>query len=312
MKPIRIAVAAQVIFLTWNGLPASAQFGAQLGSAPPTGQPVAPYFEGWFANPDGTYTFSFGYHNFNTEGSLEIPIGPDNFITPSEFDSGEQPTHFPSSPRRDRGIFTVTVPAEFGDGRDVVWTIRANGVPLSVPAHVGVGAYQLDHFPKPAGSLPPTVRLAPDAPVLVGLAGVIGDPGAPGADLLGTSRNPLELQARVGEPLTLKVWAEDNFEEGSREPEEIHVNWRKHQGPAGEIDFSGNAEERNEEDPVEDQDNGPEAELEGDGSIVRTATFPAPGEYLLRVVVDNFGVDDSSAGSQCCWTNAFVRVTVTE
>jgi hypothetical protein len=38
--------------------------------------------------------------------------------------------------------------------------------------------------------------------------------------------------------------------------------------------------------------------------------FSAPGEYMLRVRVDNFGITDSAPGQQCCWTNGYVRVKV--
>jgi hypothetical protein len=41
------------------------------------------------------------------------------------------------------------------------------------------------------------------------------------------------------------------------------------------------------------------------------ATFTVPGEYLMRARVDNFNSADSSGGDQCCWTNAYIRVTVT-
>ncbi len=54
---------------------------------------VAPFFDGWYANPDGTISLSFGYSNLNKE-TVEIPLGPNNFITPKEFD-GRQPTSFP-------------------------------------------------------------------------------------------------------------------------------------------------------------------------------------------------------------------------
>ena len=50
-----------------------------------------PIFEGWFQSEDGTYTLSFGYISMNLEGALHIPLGPDNFIEPSEYDGG-QPT----------------------------------------------------------------------------------------------------------------------------------------------------------------------------------------------------------------------------
>src|SRR5881296_779988 len=42
------------------------------------GQDVSPTFQGWKMNPDGTYTFYFGYFNRNSEEEVDIPIGPDN------------------------------------------------------------------------------------------------------------------------------------------------------------------------------------------------------------------------------------------
>ena len=42
------------------------------------------------------------------------------------------------------------------------------------------------------------------------------------------------------------------------------------------------------------------------------ATFDMPGEYVLLGQVDNFRRPDSSSGNQCCWTNGYVRVNVTE
>ena len=44
---------------------------------------------------------------------------------------------------------------------------------------------------------------------------------------------------------------------------------------------------------------------------VTAATFDAPGEYVLRVRVDNFTIYDSSFGNMCCWSNGYVRVRVT-
>ncbi|HEY6372714.1 MAG TPA: hypothetical protein VIX37_19200, partial [Candidatus Sulfotelmatobacter sp.] len=44
------------------------------------GQDVTPAFEGWIANPDGTFTLYFGYMNRNYEEELDIPIGPNNNI----------------------------------------------------------------------------------------------------------------------------------------------------------------------------------------------------------------------------------------
>ena len=118
----------------------------------PAGEALTPFLEGWYANPDGTYTFSFGYFNLNTQETIDIPLGPNNFIEPTEFD-GMQPTYFPAptegvrprSPgynRHERGIFTVTVPAEDRDRREsVVWTLRINEETHTLKASIGPSAF---------------------------------------------------------------------------------------------------------------------------------------------------------------------------
>ena len=40
-----------------------------------------------------------------------------------------------------------------------------------------------------------------------------------------------------------------------------------------------------------------------------TATFSAPGEYLLRVQANDES-GEGGGGFQCCWTNTYVKVTV--
>ena len=255
-----------------------------LAPIPPKGEPVAPFFEGWFADPDGTFTFSFGFFNLNTEEILDIPIGPANFIEPAEFD-GNQPTHFPVEPRRDRGVFSVTVPASYADRQQqVVWTITSNGVTYSVPATVGVSALQLDYGAKAMGSVPPLVRIDPDGPEGQHIQGVRSQPRT----------------ATVGTPMTLTVWASEVSERSpddsvNRDAVALELTWFKHQGPAAEVVF----------DPWQSTIE------EGTGEATTTATFSEPGDYLLRVRVDNWDANDSSGGDQCCWTNGYVPVTVT-
>ena len=87
------------------------------------GQRIAPIYEGWMANPDGTFDLIFGYFNLNSEQIIDVPVGADNSIEPGGPDQG-QPAHF--FPRRSRFTFRVTVPADFGD-RELVWKITANG-----------------------------------------------------------------------------------------------------------------------------------------------------------------------------------------
>ena len=42
------------------------------------GDSITGAFEGWFANPDGSYSLLLGYFNRNTKQEIEIPIGPEN------------------------------------------------------------------------------------------------------------------------------------------------------------------------------------------------------------------------------------------
>ena len=95
--------------------------GAQLSYS--SGRTVAPAYEGFKVNPDGSYTLLFGYMNRNWEEELDIPVGNDNYFSPGPADVG-QPTHF--LPRRNRFIFEVRVPADFGD-QELVWTLTSQG-----------------------------------------------------------------------------------------------------------------------------------------------------------------------------------------
>jgi len=40
-----------------------------------------------------------------------------------------------------------------------------------------------------------------------------------------------------------------------------------------------------------------------------TATFTAPGDYILRAQANDVS-GEGGGGFQCCWTNAHVKVTV--
>ncbi len=261
----------------------------------PTGRPVTPFFEGWYANPDGTYTVSFGYFNRSEDEVLFLPVGPDNSIEPAEFD-GPQPSVFLT--RRQVGVFTVTVPGDFAEGGGrVVWTLRNRGVVHSVPGRIGVDAYELHYRPMAMGSLPPLLKLSEDGPELWGVVTNDGDPresfsGLDGVPPPGSVVNPLRMSAAAGESVDLEVWVSDRLQPGAeREPVEGGVTWYTHRGPE--------LAEFSPEDP----------ELDG-GRATTTVSFPEPGEYLLRARADNFNPVDSSPGDQCCWTNGYVAVTV--
>ncbi len=86
------------------------------------GQGVAPVYEGYDVNPDGSYNMWFGYMNRNYEEEPDIQVGPDNHFEPGGDRS--QPTHF--SIRRHKDVFKVVVPKDFGD-QTLVWTLTVHG-----------------------------------------------------------------------------------------------------------------------------------------------------------------------------------------
>ena len=105
------------------GLPCAAASGAHAQLRFDRGQNVAPVFEGWQRNPDGSFDMVFGYMNRNYQEMPHVPVGPDNAFKPGPADRG-QPTRF--YPRRQQFVFRVQVPADWGD-QDLVWTLTANG-----------------------------------------------------------------------------------------------------------------------------------------------------------------------------------------
>jgi hypothetical protein len=88
------------------------------------GRHVEPAYEGWHPNPDGSFSFMFGYMNENWLEEPFVPVSDENSFSPGEKDQG-QPTKF--LPRRNRFTFEVTVPSDWGD-RELVWTLKVNGV----------------------------------------------------------------------------------------------------------------------------------------------------------------------------------------
>ena len=182
----------------------------------PSGQPVIPLYEGYYPNPDGTYEICFGYFNLNTQEDLDLPLGPANFIEPAEFDGG-QPTHFDRVPagnyRRYLCVFTVNVPADFGD-REVVWTLVRDGQAVSTPGKV-LQAYILDEVASGGrGDLAPILRFGANDAEFQGRTGFTAEPRT----------------VAVGDPLTLNVWVD-------HPANRTWVGWTQHQGP-GKVDFA--------------------------------------------------------------------------
>jgi len=243
------------------------------------GANVTAAYEGWYPNPDGTFTMLIGYFNRNRIEILDIPVGPNNRIDPGGPDYG-QPTHF--LPRRQWGVFTITVPKDFGN-KKFTWTLTANGGTTEIPLSLNV-RYQIEPFKDVAmGNTPPILKLQESGPEFTG----------PPRGFAAT------VSAAVGQPLSFPVWvsdkpnktAEEGRGRGSALPATILLV--KHRGP-GEVTF---AEAR------------PKADFAADGKATATATFSAPGEYVVRVQV-NDSSGEGGGGFQCCWTNVHVKVNV--
>ena len=88
------------------------------------GQGLAPVYEGWDQNDDGTFNMWFGYMNRNFEETLDIPAGAENKFEPGQPDRG-QPTFFET--RRHKDVFRVVVPKDFGESAKLNWTLTVRG-----------------------------------------------------------------------------------------------------------------------------------------------------------------------------------------
>jgi hypothetical protein len=301
-KEISVFLAVAALGASVGATSISAQIDQWPNSPQPSeGRQVVPFFEGWYANEDGTYTISFGYLNRNANEPIDIPIGERNYIEPAQYD-GAQPTHFLGS--RQRGVFAITVPASERD-QDFWWHIvDEQGRDYKVPGRTSAGAYQLDWLARPHGSLSPLVWFNSERDAVQGPAGVWA------SNTLTTS---------VGQPVTLTVNTRDPSERDPSdrrfaEPLPVRVVFSKFRGPVGEVTFERHpstpaaaAGGRGASPPAS------EVMLEGVAGAARVnATFSAPGEYVILAMSDNWRSPDSSAGDQCCWTNAYQRVVVTQ
>ena len=273
----------------------------------PGNNTLAPFFEGWYANEDGTYSLSFGYVNINLD-TLYIPLGENNFLDQAQFD-GVQPTVF--FPGRHRGIWSMTLPTDMEDA-SVWWTLTTQyGNVTRVPGRTGAVAYELDWMPRPHGSVTPIVSFDSQSGVGRGPPGIFAE---------------RTQTVAVGSPLTLSVNATDPSERDQDDARMVSVPlrvvWSQLQG-AGPVEYTRH--ESNPEVEEEEDDDSPAARFrrrrgppgpqviplaDGQGTASVIVTFSVPGDYLMLAQVDNFAAPDSGTQDQCCWTNAYVRVTV--
>src|SRR5437879_2346746 len=86
-------------------------------------QTIAPVYEAWDRNKNGSFNLVFGYFNRNRDEIVDVPVGPENNIEPGGPDRG-QPTRL--YPLRNRYWFKVAVPHDFSQ-KELVWTLTVHG-----------------------------------------------------------------------------------------------------------------------------------------------------------------------------------------
>ena len=285
------------------------------------GQSVAPAYEGWWPNEDGSFTMFFGYMNSNWEEEFDIQAGPDNNIEPGGPDQG-QPTHF--YPRRNPFLFTIRVPKDFGD-RELVWTITTHGRTQRAFASLK-SDYRIDKqvmsmevggdFGSQSDALrdnvPPVLEVQGEREVR---RIAVGQP----LTLVAFAKDPDNLPARRDAPGSARRGGPARAPQGNpadavyRPPSVIvptsgpglRLSWIVYRGPAKQVTF----------DPVQMKTwtetrpyaNSPWSppylipEPPKDGTWRVQATFREPGPYVLRAV--------ASDGSLFTYANVTVNVT---
>jgi hypothetical protein len=228
-----------------------------------TGQNVAPTFEGWERNPDGTFSLVFGYLNRNYEEEVDVPIGPGNAISMGGEVYGDrgQPTHF--YPRRQRFQFKVVVPADWDKKQKVVWTLTSHG-----------------RTDQAKGWLQPEWELS-EAVVVENMGGGVPDPdNKPPAVTI----DPIESVA-LPNGATLTASATDDglpkpYRRASgnvasnaepRRPRGVQIKWIQYRGP-GKVTFAPAASEVIYGEPVK---------------LMSKVSFSAPGTYVLRAIASD-------------------------
>jgi hypothetical protein len=250
-----------------------------------SGQDITPAFDGWEENPDGTFNLVFGYFNRNWDEELDIPVGPENTVEPGGPDQG-QPTHF--FPRRNRYVFRIKVPKDFGK-KEVVWTLTLRG-----------------KTNRTVGSLRPEYITDPQLQQFD-----IGDFGHNNAKLRAntapvvTVEGPLRRTVAVGEPLKLTAIAKDDGVPpampaptrlvGRHGAWGLRVAWFVYRGSAKAVafdppQFKVYPDYRPESDTPWTPGWMPPA-LPADGKFPVTVTFRTPGTFVVRVMAHDGGLN---------------------
>jgi hypothetical protein len=260
----------------------------------PRGQNVAPAFEGWEKNPDGTFNMVFGYFNRNWEEQPHVPIGPNNAIEPGEPDQG-QPTLF--FPRRNKFVFRVRVAKDFGN-KEVVWTLTSNGKTeraygtlqpdynldlrvLQTNTHMRLAVLDYPEFDKDMlENIAPLVRVEGDTRRTVRVG------------------EPLSLTAFVSDDGRLKPQAAPQGVDSDTTALGLRVAWFVYRGPGDKVTF----------DPPQFkiyQDKKPGGNspfspgwtpppIPADNKFPVKVIFGTPGAYVVRVLAHDGGLDTAA------------------
>jgi len=224
------------------------------------GQNVAPVFEGWEHNADGTYSMVFGYLNRNYEEEVDIPLGPDNYITlgGETFGDRGQPTHF--YPRRQRFLFRVVVPKDWDKQQKVVWTLNSRG-----------------RTDQAKGWLQPEWELSKDV-IVENMEGGVPDPDNQAPVLTVnpvqpvTLPNAATLTATATDDGLPKPYRRNNSNADrnakARRPAGVQIKWIQYRGP-GNVTFDPESSAVVQGQPV---------------TLTSKVTFSAPGTYVLRAI----------------------------
>ena len=247
-----------------------------------SGQTVQPVYEGWSQTEDGGFLLHFGYLNRNWEEQVHVPVGPNNRIegvSVSNIDA-DQPTLF--YPRAHRRVFSVSVPSSFSIDDRVNWILTVRGETLEASAWLqpewetaaddqGVRALSEEEL----RNQPPTIAVDSPTGATAGsgvtLTARVTDDGLPvireRVDRPGNNDPPTLTKPETELDAPSNVPGMPNGRGGGggggRGARGLRVSWIVWRGAPG-VTFE------------------PTTATVENGQAVVTATFPTPGEYVLR------------------------------
>jgi hypothetical protein len=287
---------------------AATRLGAQ-EEAFPRGQNIAPVYEGWEKNADGSFNLWFGYFNRNWEEEIDLPVGAANSIEPGG-DQG-QPTHF--FPRRSRFQFKIRVPADFGK-KEIVWTLVSNGKTEKaygtlLPDYFiddivimnnngaggsGGGGYGINANKAPALVVGGAKSRSARVGETVTLTATATDDGIPKLRVVGRSARPASTSDRPARRSSAPVLPPIGTRCCPDSTSGLRLAWFVFRGPAANVSFDPPQFEVWED--YRDGQNSPWSNgweppsIPADNQWVTRVTFKAPGTYVLRAQAHDGGL----------------------